>query len=362
MSQATPKYPNRLREQIKRLGYTNREVAAETNIPPRSLTDYCTGRVPIPRERLEAIARVVGCSAGELLVVTKPNQEPTQIVETTKATPEPLILTEDEGRQEPLPLLSQAITQGIIGAVQELRRLDKAHEYSPLVRLTPEQIVVLQSLPGNETLMLHFDPAKRETLRTLREWLAVTGITIASSPLINPEQLEQLERLAGSFKKPSRMDTKTLSGLKMVATNYWQLRVHGSIASPDLLSLAKEHYRVVTQLLQGSLFPTTRASLCAVASETALLVGMLLSTDMHKYDEAWSHYSTALAMVEQANNDVLYAAVLGRMGALAATTGKPKVASSLLQDAQRSLTQNDSFTLRAWLAAEEAEVQAGFAA
>ena len=29
MSQATPKYPNRLREQIKRLGYTQREVAEE---------------------------------------------------------------------------------------------------------------------------------------------------------------------------------------------------------------------------------------------------------------------------------------------------------------------------------------------
>lgn len=49
------------------------------------------------------------------------------------------------------------------------------------------------------------------------------------------------------------------------------------------------------------------------------------------------------------------------MGSLAATIGKPKEARSLLQEAQRLVTQSDASTLRAWLAAEESEVQADIA-
>ncbi len=89
---------------------------------------------------------------------------------------------------------------------------------------------------------------------------------------------------------------------------------------------------------------------------------MLLSTDMHQHDEAESYYTEALEVAQQANNDALFAAVLGRMGALASAIEKPKEACSLLQEAQHALTGSDTFTLHAWLAAEEAEVQAGLAA
>jgi tetratricopeptide (TPR) repeat protein len=102
--------------------------------------------------------------------------------------------------------------------------------------------------------------------------------------------------------------------------------------------------------------------LSVVASETALLAGMLLATDMHRHDEAEAYYTEALEVAQQANNDALYAAVLGRMGALTSAIGKPKEACSLLLEAQRALTRSDTFTLHAWLAAEEAEVQAVLAA
>ncbi len=118
----------------------------------------------------------------------------------------------------------------------------------------------------------------------------------------------------------------------------------------------------MAQLLQGSLLPTSRTLLCAVASELALLEGMLLAVDMYQHDRAQSYYQTALLVAQQANNDALYAAGLGRMSSLAAVIGESKEARSLLQEAQRLVTQSDAFTLRAWLAAEEAEVQADIAA
>src|SRR5437588_10177237 len=155
---------------------------------------------------------------------------------------------------------------------------------------------------------------------------------------------------------------ETLRGLKSTTEYYWQLRVSGSIASPDLLDAVLGQHRIATQLLQGSLSPTSRTFLCAVASETALLAGVLLSVDMYKHDEGQSYYQTALVIAQHANNDALYAANLGRMGSFAATAGKPKEACSLLQEAQRLVTRSNAFTLRAWLAAEEAEVQADIAA
>ncbi len=173
---------------------------------------------------------------------------------------------------------------------------------------------------------------------------------------------DELERLIRTLTKPSSIDAETLRALKSTTENCWRLRVRGSIASPDLLKAVSGQYRVVAQLLQGSLLPTSRTLLCAVASELALLEGMLLAVDMYQHDRAQSYYQTALLVAQQANNDALYAAGLGRMSSLAAVTGESKEARSLLQEAQRLVTQSDAFTLRAWLAAEEAEVQAGIAA
>ncbi len=60
MTTETVKYPNRLRECIKANGYKIQDVAEETTIPLRSLTEYCAGKVAIPRERLEALAKLLG--------------------------------------------------------------------------------------------------------------------------------------------------------------------------------------------------------------------------------------------------------------------------------------------------------------
>src|SRR5579872_861085 len=60
MATETIKYPNRLRECIKANGYKIQNVADETAIPLRSLTEYCAVKAVIPRERLEKLAALLG--------------------------------------------------------------------------------------------------------------------------------------------------------------------------------------------------------------------------------------------------------------------------------------------------------------
>src|SRR5579883_150713 len=67
MAGHSARYPNRLKAVIKHVGLTEKEVAQETNIPLRTLSDYCAGKVPIPRKRLEDIAQVIGCEPADLV-------------------------------------------------------------------------------------------------------------------------------------------------------------------------------------------------------------------------------------------------------------------------------------------------------
>jgi len=201
---------------------------------------------------------------------------------------------------------------------------------------------------------------RRQAIQEIGKVVGATSALLGmSQTLLNTDELE---RLVKTLTRPSSIDLETLRGLKKTTENYWRLRVLGTMASPGLLTAVFGQYRIVIYLLQGSLLPTTRAYLCAVASELALLAGMFLSTDLYQHDKALLYYQTSLVIAQQANNDTLYAAGLGRMSSLTTAIGKPAQARALLQEAQRLVRQSDTFTLRAWLAAEEAEVQAGIVA
>ncbi|MBV9708373.1 MAG: tetratricopeptide repeat protein [Chloroflexi bacterium] len=60
MTTTNQKYPNCLRQVIKHSGFTVEGIAAETNIPVRTLFDYCAGRTPVPKDRLEVLANALG--------------------------------------------------------------------------------------------------------------------------------------------------------------------------------------------------------------------------------------------------------------------------------------------------------------
>src|SRR5258706_3150675 len=242
------------------------------------------------------------------------------------------------------------------GVIPHLSTISMACE---AFKMTPQQLGFRKSA-GSQGLESDEDVDRRKAIQEIGKFVGTTSaLLMMHQTLLNADNLEQL---AKTLSRPSSIDREILRGLKRTTENYWRLRLHGDITSPDLLDAVLGHYRIATQLLQGSLLPTTRTLLCAIASETALLAGMLLSTDMHEHDQGQFYFQTALIVAQQANNDTLYAAGLGRMGRFAASVGKVKEAQFLLQEAQRLAIQSYAFTLRAWLAAEEAEVQADIAA
>jgi len=70
MSSATPRYPNRIKEHIHAAGYKVREITAELNVPERTMRDYLTGRTSMPREYLDALAAILGCSVEDLTLTS----------------------------------------------------------------------------------------------------------------------------------------------------------------------------------------------------------------------------------------------------------------------------------------------------
>src|SRR5258706_12070825 len=67
MATVPVRYHNRLRECIKSSGYKMQEFAEETGIPLRTLHEYCSGKMPIPKKRLEIIAEMLGYPAEYLV-------------------------------------------------------------------------------------------------------------------------------------------------------------------------------------------------------------------------------------------------------------------------------------------------------
>ncbi len=67
MTSGTPRHPNRIKACIQAAGYKVREITAELHIPDRTMRDYLTGRTAMPREYLEALAGLLGCSIEDLV-------------------------------------------------------------------------------------------------------------------------------------------------------------------------------------------------------------------------------------------------------------------------------------------------------
>jgi tetratricopeptide (TPR) repeat protein len=68
MSQVAPNYPNRIKACIHAAGYKIREITRDLDIPERTMRSYLAGRTPMPRDYLEAIAHIIGCSVRDLSV------------------------------------------------------------------------------------------------------------------------------------------------------------------------------------------------------------------------------------------------------------------------------------------------------
>jgi hypothetical protein len=247
-------YPNRLRECIKWSGYTIKEVAEETSIPLRTLFDYCGGKTPIPRKRLEMLASLLGYPVESIMLV-------------------------------------------------------------------------------NDTLSV--------------------------MPLIEFENTNEdiLDRLSNALTKPSNIDETTLNYLEARTAGYWQDRHGAVVASRDLLSYVIEHLQRVIALLEGSQFPSIRTRLCCIASGIAQLAGHLLF-DMNEFARARNFHQVAITAAQEGENQALEAVAWGRMSFTWTYSGNAPEALRCIQEARCLATGNVNTTVRAYLAAVEAEIQA----
>jgi transcriptional regulator with XRE-family HTH domain len=294
MATVCVRYPNRLRECIKLSGYTVKEVAEETNIPIRTLFDYCGGKTPIPRKRLEMLASLLGY--------------PVEFIMPVNDTFTAMCLVESENTQES------------ISTQLEVHKMDKL---------------------------------RRELLRQAPGFISAAFLT-SSYPLLNEDLLD---RLSHALMKPSSIDETTLNYFEARTAGYWQDRHGALVASRDLLSYVLEHLQRVITLLEGSQFPSIRTRLCCIASGIAQLAGHLFF-DMNEFARARNFHQVAITAAREGENQALEAVAWGRMSFTWTYSGNAPEALRCIQEARCLATGNVNTTVRAYLAAVEAEIQA----
>lgn len=200
----------------------------------------------------------------------------------------------------------------------------------------------------------------RETEGTVKrreffqEGLRTGAAILTSYDLINNELLD---RFLKALKKPSTIDERTLNYFELRTEGYWQDRHSAALASSDLLSYVLEHLQRVITLLEVPLYPSIRVRLCNIASGIAQLAGHLLF-DMGEFDRARNFHQTAVTAAREGENQALEAVAWGRMSFTWTYGGNQLEALRCIQQARRLAEGNVNTTVRAYLAAVEAEIQA----
>jgi tetratricopeptide (TPR) repeat protein len=163
MSMKQGKFPNNLRACIKQSGYTVQEIAGEANIPLRTLFDYCGGKTPIPRKRMETLAALLAYPIEQIVPVSNSwNTMP---------------LKDAKNKTETVPNLL------------EMREVDKP---------------------------------RRELLQELLS-IACFSLVLPPKELLNPDSWE---RLSAAITHSSSIDSEVLDDLDTITQSYWRLRAN----------------------------------------------------------------------------------------------------------------------------------------
>jgi transcriptional regulator with XRE-family HTH domain/tetratricopeptide (TPR) repeat protein len=186
------------------------------------------------------------------------------------------------------------------------------------------------------------------------------AIGIATAAFISPDDLFEtdfLDRCFRALKKPSTIDERFLDYLEARTAQYWQERHGAMLASNDLLGFVIEHLQRVIDLLEETLLPSIRTRLCCIASGIAQLAGHLLF-DMGKSAQARAFHHLAVTAAQEGGNQALEAVAWGRMSFTWTYSQQATEALRCIQEARRLATRSVNATVRAYLAAVEAEIQA----
>lgn len=189
----------------------------------------------------------------------------------------------------------------------------------------------------------------------IQQTLRGTGVAVLASHHTAISS-DIVERLTQALTRPSTIDEKTLHYLERRIEAYWQDRNDVALPVWDLLPYVIEDLQKITVLLEGSLRPRVRTHLCSIAGATAMLIGEL-HYDMRNYAQARSFQELAITAAHEANNAALEAVSWARNSFAWTYDGNAGEAYNSIQQA-RHLGWSVNSTVRTWLAAVEAEIQA----
>lgn len=320
------KYPNRLKEIIKQTGLTIKEVADETKIPLRTLSEYCSGKVPIPRKRLEDIAHIIGCPTSDLVPdfpaarAQAANQENFHIKEQSAARTS--INSPVKAISLPLTFISSSnafpLSQGIIGQ-------------------------------GSASEELYMDQLRRDLLHLL----GTAGVTLPFSELAFGWR--QMRKFVA---KSSQLDVEIVHSLEMVNKYLWDLY---KTVTPKSLALDGVLGQIKTLLhfLRETQAASSYRKLSALTSEMSQLAGEIFF-DCQDHHSAATCYAFSATAAKDAEDYDLWACALVRYAFLPIYNAQYQSALPYVQEAQRLAQKGvGGFTTRYWVAAVEAEVLSG---
>ncbi len=222
-----------------------------------------------------------------------------------------------------------------------------------LVRLTPEQVTVVLSLLGDETIMAHFDPAKRATLRQI---LTAAGALSLGLHGYDPEPWEQLSLAQG---RTAGLNPVALDHFEHLLGEGWKLSnineleaASGIVASflPKMLALdpssidtrtafiASQALRLQSVLAAHALQLQKKVLLCEQAVDYARIAGdgnTLVSSlaelaVAYKYtdqpERSLLTYQEALGHVDQASSPLIQSRVYAASASAFARSGRKREA------------------------------------
>jgi tetratricopeptide (TPR) repeat protein len=193
---------------------------------------------------------------------------------------------------------------------------------------------------------------RREFLRVMA---AVVGDTTLA-PLSTALPAEAWERLAGTLRRPSRIDTATLADLEKVTVTLE--RSERDVRPRSLLGPTLGHLETLTNLLKENPPTAARRHLASLLGETAGVAGWLL-WDLGANDSASAYVRTALEAAREAEDAALGAYLIGTASVVENRRENPDGRISRLLEHHFGFSRADaSPSTRAYLAMLEAKARA----
>jgi transcriptional regulator with XRE-family HTH domain len=347
---------NRLRFERELRGWSQEDLAEKVGTTQKIVSRWERGEsTPLPYYR-QKLCKFLGKNAAELGLI---DQEETNQVSDLSAEDRandgsdnsqmaPPLQHTDAHRDgdQPLRLFIPNSTPHVVTI--------HIHQQSPIpTSASSDEHAIIDS--SMTTALAHEHPGEIEDIVNRREF-GQRAWHIGSAAFLAYHG-ELLERFRRALKKPSTVDGTMLIYLERHTEDYWYDRHTVALASHNLIDYVLEHFQKVTCLLEEPLLPTVRTRLCSIAGGIALLVGELLF-DMRCYAQARKYYTVAVEAAQEADNQALQAVSWGRMSFTWTYEGNHQAALVCVQEARLLGGQSDNATIRAWLAAVEAEIQA----